>query len=208
MLTSHHYHHSHQRFTTGHATPCLTTESACRFHRPAVIKIPSPQQQGSHGTLMAGKRDRGMQNKTRMLVQSRRALRGNVLEERAVQFEDIHARLAVEKAESVSHPSCYWKPITNGLKFTTPKSGNAVKLSEITTCKYTPGLSRTSSLLLSEISSRKLLFQQALLLSSSVSSLVTSLVQNDFVFSNFSQGSTCRSNNHRLFANTSYICVA
>ena len=198
MLASHHHHHVYQRFTPEHATPCLTTKSTCRFHRPAVFKVVSSLWQRSHDTLMARKGGREMQNNSWIARQSRTRLKGYVHNERAFHFEDNNPRLVPENTKTVSEPSFHSQAMSNRSKL--PKSGNAVELREVMACKC--GVSSCPPCLPSQVSSRNLVLQQSLLSTPSANSLVTSLAQNNFVFSNFSQGS--RNNNHRL----SYICVA
>ena len=197
MLASRHYHHVHQRFTPEHVTPCLTTDSACRFHRPGFVEVVSSLWQRSHDTLMARKGGREIQNNSWILRQSRTSLKGYIHDSRAFHFEDNNPRLVPENTKTVSEPSFHSQAMSNRSKL--PKSGNVV---EVMACKFTRGVSSCPPCLPSQMSSRNLVLQQSLLSTPSVNSLVTSLARNNFVFSNFSQGS--RNNNHRL----SYICVA
>ena len=200
MLASRHYYHVHRRLAPERATPCLTTESACRSHRPAVIKVMSSLWLPLHDTLMKRKGNREMQNNSWISRQSRTSLEGYVHDERAIHSEDNNARLVPEKTKTVSQPSFHRQLTSNRSKLL--KSGNMLELSEGMPCKCTHGVSSCPPCLPSQMSSRNLVLQQSLLSMSSVNSLVTSLAQNNFVFSNFSQGS--RNSNHRL----SYICVA
>jgi len=196
-LASRHHHHTHQRFTLGHPTPSFTTKTAGRFHQPALINVQLPQWQGANNSVMAQKEDQGMHSKSWMSVQGKPSLSEYALKEGADQSKEINTRLTPEKNKAVSQPFSGWRLMSN--------KSNVPTLTKVTTCKWTPGLPSRPTLL-SDISSRKLVFEEFLLSSISRNSHVTSLVQNDFVLTNFSRGS---GNNHNhLFTNQSYICVA
>lgn len=202
MLANHHSRHTHHRLIPEHVTLCVTTESTCRLHRPTSIKIILPKHRHLRGTLVAGRAAKGLQNKSQISVQSQTSLKRNLLEDRAVLFEEMNARLAPGKTETVSQLSSHWQFMSNRSQSLTTKPTNVISVSEAVSCRCTPGLSNSQYGLLSGILSRKHLLQQALLSTCSMNGVVTSPAPNDFSFSNFSQGS--RNNNHQL----SYICVA
>ena len=200
MLASHRFHHAHHRLIPEHVTPCLLAESTCWLDRPTAINIALPKHGRLNETLMAGKVAKGLQNKSQISVQNQKGLKGKVLEDRAVLFEKMNARLAPGKTETVSQPSSHWQFMSNRSQFLTIKRRNVITVSEAVPCRCTPGLSSSQYGLLSGILSRNLLLQQSLLSTCSMNGVVTSQAPNDFVFSNFSQGSR---NNHRFKL---YLC--
>ena len=144
-----------------------------------------------------------MHNNSRMSMQNRASLEENTLEEKAVLFGNADGRLATKKIKSVYGSSCHWLAMPNGTNLVTT---NVSELRDLATDKFSRNLlSSSSSFLLSDISSEKLIFQSALLLTSSVNIPRTAVIQNDFVFYNISQR---RGNNYHWFSNRSFICVA
>ncbi|KAL9957603.1 hypothetical protein ACROYT_G034522 [Oculina patagonica] len=196
-IASHHCQHTHQNFTPVQTPPCLTTETACRFHRPAVT-----HQRGKYEASVAAKRDRGTRNESRPSLQTRTAL---TEQEQALQPVDIEGRLVPEKNNSDSPLSCKWRPSPYRSKMAVHKSGNTIK--QLKTRGDSSSLIALSSLVFSEILSRRLVFHHPCPSTSVLNSFTTDRVQKDFVFSNFSHG--MRNNDwYRGHTNGSYICVA
>ena len=197
-ITSRHYQHSHQSFTPLHTPPCLTTETACRFHRPAVS-----HQRGKHEGSVTGKRDPGPQNVPQPSVRTRTAF---TEQEQALQSVEIKGRLGLEKNRSDSPRTCKWRtsPCKSKMEAGYKSGNNADKLK---THGDPPALLGLSSLLFSQILSRNLVFQPPCPSRSLLNSFTTGYIQNDFVLSNLSHG-TRDSNWYRGHTNSSYICVA
>ena len=195
-IASCHYQRTHQNFTPMQTPPCLTTETACRFHRPAVT-----HQRGKYEASVTAKRLRGPCNESQTQVQIRTARLTE--QEQALQAMDIKGRLGPEKSKSDSPLACEWRPAPYKSKKTAYKSLSSTE--QLKTHGDTPSLLRLSSLMFAEILSRKLAFQHPCPSTSSLDSF-TGHVKNDFVFSNFSQGIR-NTDWYRGHANSSYICV-
>lgn len=194
-IAGRHFHHTHHNITPVQHTSCLTTETACRFYRPAVA-----HQRGKHETSVAAKRARGPRNESRAPMKTAFAE-----QEQAEQPVNIEARLAPEKTKCDSSLSCKCKPLANGSKIAAHKSGPST--GHLKAHEDTPGLLRLSSLLFSEILSRRLVFQHPCPSTSLLNHLMTDRVHNDLVFTNFSRG--MKNNNwYRGHTNAGYICVA
>lgn len=196
-IASHHYQHTHQNFTPMQTPPCLTTETACRFHRPAVT-----HRRGKYEAFVTAQRDRRTRNESRSQVQISTA---HTEQEQALQPLDIEGRLGPEKNNSDFPLTCKWRPSPCRSKMAVHKSESTTK--QLKTRGDTPSLLGLSSLIFSEILSRRLVLQHPCPPTSVLNSFTPGRVRNDFVFSNFSHG--MRNNDwYRGRTNGSYICVA
>lgn len=190
-------HHTHQSIAPVQTASCLTTETACRFHRPAAT-----HRRGKDEASVSAKRAREPRNESRTSVQINTAF---TEQEPTVQTVDIEARLGPEKSESDSSLTYRWKSFPYGSKMAVHKSRSTAE--QLKTRGDTPGLLRVSSLVFSQILSRKLVLRHPCPSTSSLNSFTTGRIQNDFVLSNFSRG--MRDNDwYRSHINGSYICVA
>lgn len=194
-IASRQCHHTHQSFAPVQTASCLTTETACRFHRPAATHR---RDEAS----VSAKRVREPRDESRTSVQINTAF---TEQEPTVQAVDIEARLGPEKNESDSSLTYKWKSFPYGSKMAVHKSRSTAE--QLKTRGDTPGLLRVSSLVFSQILSRKLVLQHPCPSTSSLNSFTTGRIQNDFVLSNFSRG--MRDNDwYSSHINGSYICVA
>ena len=180
-------HHTHQSFVPVQTTPCLTTETACRFHRPAVT-----QRRGK----TEASRAREPRNESRPSMQIKTAF---------TEPADVEARLGPEMKENDSSFTYKWNSLRYGTKMAVHKSRSTTEQQK--TREDTPDLLGLSSLVFSQILSRKLVLQHPCP-STSLNSFTTGRVQSDFVLSNLS--SAMRNNDwyRSRHTNGSYICVA
>ena len=195
-IACHQCHHTHQSFAPVQTTPCLTTETACRFHRSAVT-----QRRGNDEASVSVKRARESLNESRPLMQTKTAYTEQV----TVKPADIEARLGPEKNESDSPLTFKWNSSRYGSKMAVRKS--RFTLEQQKTRGDMPDLLGPSSLVFSQILSRKLALKHPCP-SMSLNSFTTARIQSDFVLSNLSSGMRENDWYKSRRSNSSYICVA
>ena len=197
-IACHQCHDIHQSFAPVQTASCLTTETACRFHRPAVTR-----RRGKDEAFVSAKRAREPRNESRQSMQINTAFTEH---EPTVQPVDIEARLGPEKNENDSRFTYKWKSSHYGSKMAVHKPRSTPE--QLKARGDTPGALALSSVVFSHILSRKLVLQHPCPSMSSSNSFTTGRIQNDFVLSNFS----VRVRNNDWYrshhTNSSYICVA
>ena len=197
LIACHQCHQTHQSFAPVQTTPCLTTETACRFHWSAVT-----QRRGNdEASVSVNKRAREPLNESRPLMQIKTAY----TEQATVKHADIEARLGPEKNESDSPLASKWNSTRYGSKMAVHKSRSTLEQQK--TRGDVPDLLGPSSLVFSQILSRKLALKHPCP-SMSLNSFTTSRIQSDFVLSNLSSGMRENDWYKSRRSNSSYICVA
>ena len=191
--------YTHESFVPIQTTPCLTTETARRFHQPAVT-----QRRGKPEASVSTKKAREPGNESQPSMQIKTAYG----EQATVKPADIEARLGPAKNESDSPFTYKWNSTRYGSKMAALKSRSTPE--RLKARGDTPDLLGLSSLVFSQILSRKLLLQHPFECSStSLRSFTTGQVQSDFVLSNFSGGMKKNDSGYRsCHTNASYIYVA
>ena len=192
-IASHQCDHTHQSFAQVQPAPCLTTETACRFYRPVAT-----HRRGKDVASGSIKRAGEPRNESRQSMQMKTVF---TEQESTVQPVDIKARLGPEKNENDS----YFKSSHYESKIAATKSRSTSE--QLKTRGDTPGAFGLSSVVLSQILSRKLALQHPCPSTSPLNSLTTGGIQTDFILSNFS-GRMINSDWYRSHTNGSYICVA
>ena len=198
VIASRQCHCTHQSFVPIQTTPCLTTETASRFHRPAVT-----QRRGKPEVCLSAKKAREPRNESQLSMQIKTAYS----EQAKVIPADIEARLGPAKNETDSPLTYKWNSSRYGSKMAALKFRNTPE--QLKTRGDTPDLLRLSSLLFSQIISRKLVLQHPFECSStSLSSFTTGQIQSGFVLSNSISGMRTNEWYKSRHTNGSYICVA
>ena len=197
-IASRHCHYTRQSFVPIQTTPCLTTETARRFHQPAIT-----QRRGKPEASVSTKKAREPRNESQPSMQIKTAYS----EQATVKPADIEARLGPAKNESDSPFTYKWNCSRYGSKMAALKSRSTPE--RLKTRGDTPDLVGLSSFVFSQILSRKLVLQHPFECSStSLSSFTTGRIQSDFVLSNFSGGMKQNDWFRSRYTNASYICVA
>jgi len=192
-IARHQCDHTHQSFAQVQPAPCLTTETACRFYQPAAT-----HRRGKDVASGSVKRAGEPRNESRQSMQMKTALPE---QESTAQPGDIKARLGPKKNENDS----YFKSSHYGSKIAAPKSRSTSE--QLKTRGDTLGPFGLSSVVLSQILSRKLALLHPCPSTSSLNSFTTGRVQTDFILSNFSRR-MINNDWYRSHPNGSYICVA
>lgn len=197
-IASRQCHYTHQTFVPIQTTPCLTIETASRFHWPAVT-----QRRGKPEAYVSAKKAREPRNGSQPSMQIKTAYSDKA----TVKPADIETRLGLAKNESDPPLTYKWNSSRYGSKGAALKSRRAPE--QMKTREDMPDLLGLSSLVFSHIISRKLVLQHPSECSStSLSSFTTGRIQRDFVFSNFSGGMRKNDWYRSRHTNGSYICVA
>lgn len=195
-IACHQCHHTHQSFAPIPTAPCLTTETACKFHRPAVTR-----RRGKDEASLSAKTAREPRNESRPSMQIKAAY----TEQATVKPADIEARLGPEKNENDSFLTYKLKSSRYGSKMAVHESKSTPE--QLKTVGDMPDHLGLSSLVFSQILSRKLALQHPCP-STSLNSFTTGRIQSDFVLSNFSGGMKYNDWYRSRHTNGSYICVA
>ena len=197
-IACHQCHDIHQSVAPVQTASCLTTETACRFHRPAIT-----HRRGKDEASVSVKRTREPRNESRLSIQINTAFSE---QEPTVQPVDIEARLGPEKNENDSRFTYKWKSSHYGSKMAVHKPGSTPE--QLKTLADSSGPLGLSSVVFSQILSRKLVLENPCPSTSSSNSFTQDRIQNDFVLSNFSVGTRNNDWYRGRHTNGSYICVA
>ena len=197
-IASRQCHYTHQSFVPIQTTPCLTTETANRFHQPAVT-----QRRGKPEASVSAKKAREPRNESLPSLQIEAAYSDKA----TVKPADTEARLGLAKNESDPPLTYKWNSSRNGSKMTALKSRSTPE--QLKTLGDAPDILGLSPLVFSQTLSRKLVLQHPSECSStSLSSFTTRQIQSDFVPSNFPSGMRKNYWYRSRHTNSSYICVA
>ena len=195
-MACHQCHHANQSLAPVQTTPCLTTETACRFQRPAVT-----QRRGDDEASMSAKTAREPLKESRPLMEIKTAY----TDQATVKPTDIAARLGPEKNESDSPVTFKWNSSRYGSKMAVHKSRSTLEQQKSRGDMH--DLLGASSFVFSQILSRKLALQHPCP-STSLNSFTTGRNQSDSVLSNLSSGMKENDWYRSRHTNRSYICVA